>query len=124
MPRPHPAPNERGLSESVSWALLVPVIMLCVLGLIQGAIWANGRTVATNAALAGAEAQSLFGAGSSDGEWTARDVAVKGGLNNVVVDVAVAAGLVTVSVNGNVESFFGPDVLSVNGRASRPIEGS
>ncbi len=116
--------HERGMSESVSWALLVPVIMLCLLGLIQGAIWVNGRTVATNAALAAAESQALLGAGSGDGERVALEIAVGGGLEGVTVGVTRSSGLVTVAVSGHVQSLVGGDLFSVQARASRPVEGA
>ncbi|MDN5565044.1 MAG: pilus assembly protein, partial [Luteococcus sp.] len=59
--------DERGLSESLQWAVLLPVVMLTVLGIIQSGIWLHGRSVAANAALAGAEAQALSGAGGGTG---------------------------------------------------------
>ena len=37
--------NQRGLSESVQWVMITPVLMLVVLGIIQLGLWGYGRTV-------------------------------------------------------------------------------
>ena len=44
--------GERGITDSVQWAILLPVILLTVFGILQVGLWAHGTTVATNAAIA------------------------------------------------------------------------
>ncbi|MFZ2166444.1 MAG: TadE/TadG family type IV pilus assembly protein, partial [Propionibacteriaceae bacterium] len=56
-----PGARERGLSESLSWALIAPALLLVVLGIIEVAIWAHGRDVAGSAAAAGADVGSVRG---------------------------------------------------------------
>ena len=46
--------SERGLADSLQWAVLVPALLGLVLGTIQTGIWLHGRTVASDAALAAA----------------------------------------------------------------------
>lgn len=116
--------DERGMSESLSWTVLLPLVMLCLLGFIQGAIWVHGRTVVTDAALAAAEAQSLKGARVGTANAVALDLAAEAGLGRIEVSAQQEQGLVTVEVAGVVSTFFGTDLLRVSARATRPVEES
>ena len=97
--------NERGLAESTQWAVVVPVLLALVLGLVQVGIWLHGRSVAGQAAAAAAD---RF-AGSDDSaaaEAVARGVAERGGLAEVAVRASAAGELVTVTVSGRMPVFF------------------
>ena len=97
----------------------MPLVMLAILGLVQAGIVLHGRTVAANAALAGAEAEALAGRGGVAGQ-VAREVAEEGGLRDV--DVHVTPGRdVLVRVDGRVDSFF-PGRSRVSARAAMPKE--
>lgn len=113
---------QRGLSESVQWAVLTPLLLLVVLGIVHSGIWLHGRNVAANAALAGAEAQSLSGAGSDVGGSVARDVAQRGGLRDVQVSSSRSGGEVVVVVTGRVDSFYSLGTTEVSSRAEMPEE--
>lgn len=123
VPRLHPGSRtERGMSESVQWAVLTPVVLLAILGLIQTGIWLHGRTAAANAALAGAEAQSLSGASGGAGERVARRVAEQAGLLDVQVNVGRGQREVSVEVSARVDSFFTVGQTRVHSRAVMPQE--
>ncbi|MFZ2261164.1 TadE-like protein [Luteococcus japonicus] len=113
--------DERGLSESLQWAVLLPVVMLTVLGIIQSGIWLHGRSVAANAALAGAEAQALSGAGGGTGARVAREVAEHGGLREVQVQVGGGRD-VSVAVTARVDTFFDLGRSRVIAHAEMPRE--
>lgn len=97
--------NERGLAESTQWAVVVPVLLALVLGLVQVGIWLHGRSVAGQAAAAAADriaGQASFG----EAEAVARGVGERGGLQQVAVSTATAGELVTVTVSGRMPVFF------------------
>ena len=85
---------DRGMSGSVQWAILVPVILLTVLGAIQVGLWAYGRTVASHAAIAAAEEAALLGASEADARALGTEIASGGGLTAAIdaLDAAVTAG--------------------------------
>ncbi|HNV10635.1 MAG TPA: pilus assembly protein [Propionibacteriaceae bacterium] len=94
--------GDRGLSDSVQWALLVPVILLALLGGIQAGIVLHARTVADNAALTAAEIAAVGGSNSA-ATLAARDVAGDAGLRDVQVTMTTSAGLVTVTVKAKAQ---------------------
>ena len=47
--------NQRGVAESTQWAMLLPILLLLVLGLVQTGVWLYSRTVAAQAAAAVAD---------------------------------------------------------------------
>ncbi|MGO4957622.1 TadE/TadG family type IV pilus assembly protein [Luteococcus sp. Sow4_B9] len=110
------------MSESVQWAVLLPVLMLGILGAIQTGIVLYGRSVAAHAALAGAEAQALAGASGGSGERVARELAEQGGLRDVKIVVARPGGEVRVQVRGRVDTFFAVGPTTVEGDAVMPME--
>ncbi|SBN42523.1 Hypothetical protein PFR_J18_185 [Propionibacterium freudenreichii] len=66
--------DERGLSESLQWAVLAPVLMLIVLGLIEAGVWLHGRSIVQQAALIAAETQALSGISSDAAEKVVADM--------------------------------------------------
>ena len=54
----------RGMAESVQWALLMPLVIGCIVGIIGVCLWLSGRSAAQDAAFAGAEAGAVFGSDS------------------------------------------------------------
>ena len=98
--------TDRGLADSLQWAMLVPLLMTLVLGTIQTGIWLHGRTVASDAALAGAQTAAWTRAGDASAREAARRVAGAGGVVAVGVAISRAGGLVTVTVTGRVPTFF------------------
>lgn len=95
--------NQRGFAESTQWAILTPVALLTVLGLVQLGVWLHGRTVASQAA---ATVADLRAASSPDAAASGLRVAHQGGLRDVSVQIATTDGLVLVTVHGRAPVFF------------------
>ncbi|MGC3955231.1 MAG: TadE/TadG family type IV pilus assembly protein [Propionicimonas sp.] len=110
--------NERGLAESTQWALVLPTLLAVLLGLVQTGVWLHGRTVATQAANAAADAAAL----GRPVEPAANAIADRGGLTQVVVRTSRDSRLVTVTVSGRVPTFFDLGQGEVSGRAVVPLE--
>lgn len=110
------------MSDSVQWAVLVPVILLTVLGLIQVGIWLHGRSVASNAAVAGAEQAALLGASGPAAKAVAQKVASDGGLKDVNIRLTVGPDRVRMTVSGRMPTFFDLGQGKVSEGATRPLE--
>lgn len=80
--------DDRGLTESVQLAVVFPLLMLLILGIIEGGLWLHGRNVAHRAATAAVDVAR----GSYGSPTEARELAVSlaeaGGLRGVTVDVS------------------------------------
>lgn len=115
-------PAERGLSESVQYALIVPVLMLSTLGIIQAGVWIHGRHVVEQAAQAAADAargaDSTAGAGVDVGQH----LATVGGLTDVTIGVDRGPRQVSVSVTATVPMFFDLGLATITERAQAPVE--
>lgn len=118
----HQRRDSRGLSESVQWALLTPLILLCVLGLVQAGVVLHARNSVRQAALAGAETQALLGADPTFGAATAERVARAGDLSDVTTQVQLGPELVTVTVTGRARIFFDLGQGRVSATATWPRE--
>ncbi len=95
--------NQRGFAESTQWAILTPVALLAVLGLVQLGVWLHGRTVASQAA---ATVADLHAVGNPNAVSSGIRVADQGGLRDVAVLVRSTQGLVQVTVRGRAPVFF------------------
>jgi Flp pilus assembly protein TadG len=115
---------ERG-SAAVQTAMLFPVVLLLVFGLIQGALWFHARNIALGAAQEGARAASAEG--GAGGEQRAREFVgnLTGGtlIRDLDVREATTAEMVTITVAGNAPSLLpGVTGLTVRQSATAPIE--
>ena len=116
------ARSERGLSESVQYALIWPVLMLATLGIIQSGIWLHGRNVALRAASAAADiARGSYGT-SSDAVAVATSIAESGGLKQVSVTVDRGTTSVTVTVHAQAVLMLDLGLGSLTETASAPVE--
>lgn len=114
--------SERGVSESVQYALIWPVLMLATLGIIQSGIWLHSRNVALRAAVAAADtARGTYGS-SSDAEAVARDIAQSGGLQQISVAVDRSPTSVTVVVRAQAALILDLGLGALTETASAPIE--
>src|SRR5215207_4069463 len=114
--------SERGVSESVQYALIWPVLMLVTLGIIQSGIWLQGRNVAQRAATAAADtARGTYGT-PGDAEAVARDIARSGGLQDISVVVRRSPTAVTVVVHAQAALIFDLGLGSLTETASAPVE--
>jgi len=115
--------RQRGMSESVQWAILGTVMIVCLLGLLEAGLLLHGRSVAVSAALAGAKAQARLYAVPGAGVAAATQTATSGGLTNVRVSVTITDTTVTVQVDAQSPSFIGWVAPPVHGQSTRPLEG-
>ncbi|MCL2783310.1 MAG: hypothetical protein FWD80_04985 [Propionibacteriaceae bacterium] len=113
---------QRGLSESVQWAVLGTALLGCVLGLIEAGLVMHGRSVAVAAALAGSETAAALRATPDAGLRSATDVATTGGLKGVQIAVTRSATGVTVRVDAMVPTFVAWVTPHVSAESTRPWE--
>ncbi|MDR1355010.1 MAG: pilus assembly protein [Propionibacteriaceae bacterium] len=116
--------QERGLSESVQWALVVPTFILCLLALIEGMFWLNARTVVTEAAFAAAEAQAAYGTSALIASDVASRVVLAGGLSDPQVKLSNGAEWINVDVTARSTGLVGWFPATVTAQATRPKERS
>ncbi len=114
--------RERGMSGSIEWAVLTPLVLLTILGTIQVGLGIHGRTVASYAAIAAAEHASLAGASIEDARALGRSIAEASGLVGVSVDVSRDAEVARAVVGGTMPSFVDLGLTDVREQASRPVE--
>ena len=116
------ARDERGVSESVQWAVLWPVLMLVTLGIIQAGIFLHGRNVAQRAATAAVDAARGSYGSATDAEHLAEAIASSGGLTEVSVRVQRTGAVVNVDVSGYAPMIFDLDLGEVTATATAPLE--
>ena len=118
----YPTRSERGLSESVQYALIWPVLMLATLGIIQAGIWLHGRNVALRAASAAADvARGSYGT-ASEAQAVAAGIAQSGGLKQVNVTIDRSSTSVAVTVRARAVLILDLGLGSLAATASAPVE--
>lgn len=95
--------SQRGVTESTQWAVLAPVFLLLVLGLVQVGVWLHARTVAAQAAATVADLRSY---GSPEAITAGVRVATRGGLEQVSISADTVGDVVVVTVSGRAPLFF------------------
>ncbi|MGA4507043.1 TadE/TadG family type IV pilus assembly protein [Propionibacteriaceae bacterium G1746] len=118
------AHRDRGLGQTVQWALLTPLLVMMMVGLVQGAVVLQARQAAKSAAMAGAEAESWHGSPRGTGAEVAQRAAAGSGLHDVTVTVTRQGGLARVTVTGRPDLFFDVGQGRVSATAVMPLEGS
>lgn len=119
---PPSARSERGLSQSVQWVLLAPLIVLMISGIVQAAAILQAQQVARSAAMAGAEAEAWYQAPAGSGGAVAQRAAVGSGLRDVTVSVTRSSGVATVTVTGSADLFLDFGQGRVSRTAVMPLE--
>ena len=116
------ARDERGLSESVQWAVLWPLLMLLTLGIIQAGIFLHGRNVAQRAATAAVDvARGSYGT-AADAEHLGESIASSGGLKSISVRVKRTGTTATAEVSAYSPMIFDLDLGRINETAVAPLE--
>ena len=115
-------PGERGMTQSIQYALVFPALMLSTLGIIQAGVWIHGRQVIAQAANAGADASRSSDGGPGAGEAVAHRVADRAGLRNVAVSVDRRPDQVMVTVTGTIPMFIDLNLATVSESAVAPME--
>ncbi len=119
---PLAARDERGLSESVQWAILWPLLMLVTLGIIQAGIFLHGRNVAQRAATAAVDvARGSYGA-AADAQHIAEAIASSGGLKNLSVRVQRTGTTASADVSGDAPMIFDLSLGRITETATAPLE--
>lgn len=114
--------GERGLSESVQYALIWPVLMLATLGIIQAGIWLHGRNVALRAASAAADVARGSHGKVAEAEAVATGIAQSGGLKQVNVTVDRSSTSVAITVRARPVLILDLGLGSLAATASAPVE--
>jgi Flp pilus assembly protein TadG len=116
------ARDERGLSESVQWAILWPLLMLLTLGIIQAGIFLHGRNVAQRAATAAVDAARGSYGSAADAQHLGESIARSGGLREISVRVQRAGTTVTADVTAHPPMIFDLNLVRINETATAPLE--
>jgi Flp pilus assembly protein TadG len=116
------ARDERGLSESVQWAVLWPALMLVTLGIIQAGIFLHGRNVAQRAATAAVDAARGSYGSVADARQLATNIASSGGLKNISVRVQRNGSTVSADVAATAPMIFDLRLGRINETAAAPME--
>jgi Flp pilus assembly protein TadG len=109
------ARDERGLSESVQWAVLWPALMLLTLGIIQAGIFLHGRNVAQRAA------RGSYGS-AADAQHLAANIATSAGLKDISVRVQRSGTTVSADVSATAPMIFDLRLGRLTETASAPLE--
>ena len=116
------ARDERGLSESVQWAVLWPALMLVTLGIIQAGIFLHGRNVAQRAATAAVDAARGSYGSAADAQHLAANIAASAGLKDVSVRVQRSGTTVTADISATAPMIFELRLGRISETASAPLE--
>jgi Flp pilus assembly protein TadG len=114
--------DERGLSESVQYAVIWPVLLLTTLGIIQTGIWVHGHNVALRAAQAGADIARGTSGSAGEAESLSAGIARSGGLSQVQVGVTRGAATVEVTVTGTTPFILDLPLGRISESAAAPVE--
>src|SRR4051794_18424719 len=114
--------NERGLSESVQYAVIWPVLLLATLGIIQAGIWVHGHNVALRAAQAGADIARGTSGSTGEAEALSTGIARSGGLSGIQVGVARRVATVEVTVSGTTPFILDLPLGRITESAAAPVE--
>jgi hypothetical protein len=117
-----PARTARGLSNSIQFAVVMPLLMLISLGIIQAGVWLHGRNVAAEAANAAADLARTYGGDRGDAERSARRIAAVGGLEDIVVDIDPDGRIVRVRLSARAPMIFDLGLGRIAATATAPME--
>lgn len=123
LPRRVPA-ADRG-SAAVELVLLTPLLMVCVLVVVQFALWQHARHVLLAAAQEGARAARAQGATAGDGRKRAYDYIEQLGpdlVTSPVVEVDRGVDAVTVRIRGQAVNIVPGLPLMVAATSAGPVE--
>jgi Flp pilus assembly protein TadG len=118
--RPHR--DERGLSESVQFALVWPVLMLVTLGILQAGIWLHARNVAHRVVTAAVDTARGSAGSLDEARELGADLARAGGLGDVTLQVSRGPRSVTATVTGEAPLVLDLGLGRVQETASAPLE--
>jgi Flp pilus assembly protein TadG len=112
-------------SAAVELVLLTPLLMVCVLVVVQFALWQHARHVLVAAAQEGARAARAQSATAEDGRHRAQDYIARIGPDLVtapVIEVDRSVDVVTVRIRGQAVNILPGLPLSVTATSAGPVE--
>lgn len=112
--------SERGLTTSVQWAVLLPLLLGVVVGACDAATLLNARGAVQSAASVGAEADAWFDAGPGTAQRAVSELVQPTALENVDLTVQRASDHTVVTVDATVRLITGERHISHT--ASAPLE--
>ncbi|HEY9290528.1 MAG TPA: TadE family protein [Microlunatus sp.] len=116
------ARDQRGLSTSVQFAVLAPLLMLCTLGVIQAGVWLHGRNVAAQAADTAADVARSYRSDQSAARAAALRVAEVGGLQDIRLSVRRSPDTVRVELTAKAPLIFDIGQHRITEIATAPVE--
>ena len=111
--------DQRGLTESLQWAVLWPVVMLLVLGTVQLGVWWHARLTLSAAAATAADMLSVERTSPASAQAAALNVA---SAEAVSVSVSRGARQVDVVVRGSAPLVIDLGLGRIEATASAPRE--
>jgi len=117
-----PRRSERGLSESVQFAVVWPLLVLLTLGIIQAGLWLHGRNVAQRAAVAAVDAARGSYGTSAEARQRAQTLTSDGGLEGVVIELSMGGTEVRASVTADAPTILDIGAGRLHETASAPRE--
>lgn len=97
--------GERGGSNAIAAALLLPAVLIAILSAVQAGVWLNGRNATLAAAETAAEAERLAGARPGAGSQAASGIGAQAGVA-ITTTVTRNATQVTATATGTQEMFI------------------
>jgi len=117
-----PPRGQRGVSESVQFALVWPVLLLVTLGIIQAGIWLHARNVAHRVVTAAVDTARGSTGTVGQAQELGADLAAAGGLGEVSLEVVRGATTATATVTARAPLILDLGFGGLHESASAPLE--
>jgi Flp pilus assembly protein TadG len=114
--------RERGLTNSLQFAVIVPALMLATFGLIQVGLWLHARNVAAEAVTAAADVARSYDGDPAAATQAARRIAAVGGLTDVALTVSRQPTSVSVTMVARPPVIFDLGLGRITETATAPLE--
>lgn len=114
--------SERGLSNSLQFAVIMPALMLATFGLIQAGLWLHARNVAAEAVNAAADVARSYDGDPAAARKTAGRIAQVGGLTDVRLTVRGGRRWVTVTMRARAPIILDLGPGRITETATAPLE--
>jgi Flp pilus assembly protein TadG len=114
--------SERGLTNSLQFAVIIPALMLATFGLIQAGLWLHARNVAAEAVTAAADVARDYNGDSAAARQAANRIAETGGLTAVHLTVDRSATSVSVTMVARPPVIFDLGLGRISESATAPLE--
>lgn len=117
-----PRRDERGVSESVQFALVWPVLMLVTLGILQAGLWLHARNVAHRVVTAAVDTARGSAGTIAEAQELGADLAAAGGLSDVTLEVVRGSTTASATVTAEAPLVLDLGFARLHASASAPLE--